>query len=67
MRAGMVGDPLTRTRVRLHDPELTALRALSGDTGTTPNLLMRRAIREYVERHGVPIPPYADGTPCDAP
>ncbi|WP_443050921.1 ribbon-helix-helix protein, CopG family [Streptomyces sp. NBC_00208] len=58
---------MTRTHVRLHDPELAALRALSGDTDTTPNVIMRRAVREYVERHGVPIPPYADGAPCEAP
>ncbi|MGW6895778.1 ribbon-helix-helix protein, CopG family [Streptomyces sp. NPDC054919] len=54
-------------RVRLHDPELAALLTLAGETDTTPNVIMRRAIREYVERHGVLIPPYVDGAPCEAP
>ncbi|MFF3879036.1 ribbon-helix-helix domain-containing protein [Streptomyces sp. NPDC001978] len=58
---------IQRFSARLHEPEAEALLTLADDSGESPNVLMRRAIREYVQRAGVLIPPYADGTPCEAP
>jgi predicted transcriptional regulator len=54
-------------RVRLHDPEATVLREFADDANLSPNVMMRRAIREYCQRHGYFIPPYADGSRCEAP
>ncbi|MFE7776559.1 hypothetical protein ACFU5O_22265 [Streptomyces sp. NPDC057445] len=54
-------------RIRMHDPLADALLCLAQGSEESVNTHLRRAVYEYVERHGVPIPLYADGTPYTAP
>ncbi|WP_329572978.1 hypothetical protein [Streptomyces sp. NBC_01361] len=49
-------------RARLHEPEFAELLALSDETGTPVNTLLRRAIQLLLVDHELT---YADGNPVD--
>lgn len=49
---------IKRFRVRLHGPEWQTLLEAASDANLSVNVLMRRAIREYLERRRYYLPPY---------
>jgi hypothetical protein len=53
---------IRRIRTRLHDPEFVELLALSAETGTPVNTLVRRAVQLLLADRDLT---YADGTPVE--